>query len=185
MTQLNPISYKYHYIAAGYVKRWGAKTVVDVGGIGGLRQFLDGVSVTDVNKAQGKDGRDMPYSDNQFDACVSINTLEHVGDESEQRKFLVECSRVAERALFIFPYGEGAERVEVLKKAIGHNHASIVPLSLLVTPTEVRALTTCREHLLSLALAPTQLPRDKYLEMLLRHRDDFAVDKTYTVLMTV
>jgi len=183
--KLNPISYKYHFIAAGYVKGWGAKTVVDVGGIGGLRQFLDGASVTDVNRSQGMDGRDMPYSDGQFDACVSINTLEHVGGGAEQTKFLKECMRVAKRGVMIFPFGPAAERVEAIKKAAGHNHACQVPLSIGPWPKERRVLTTCREHLLSLALAPTQLPRNAYLKMMVEHVEKFDMDEPYTMLITV
>ena len=182
--QLNPISYKYHFIASQYVRKWGAKTVVDVGGIGGLQQFVD-AEVIDANREHGVDGRKLPYADKLFDACVTINTLEHVGGSADQKKFLEECIRVSKSLVAIFPFGPDAVRVEKVKAAIGHSHGCQVPQDVPVEVTERRVLTTCREHLLSLALAPTQLPRNKYLEMLVAHEGNYEMNAQYTVLVSV
>lgn len=41
------------------------------------------------------DGRDMPFDDDEFDLVLANAVIEHVGDETDQRRFVAEHVRVA------------------------------------------------------------------------------------------
>jgi Methyltransferase domain len=49
------------------------------------------------------DGRDLPFADGEFDIAFSNAVIEHVGDESDQRAFASELSRVASRVFVTTP----------------------------------------------------------------------------------
>ncbi|MDR2439052.1 MAG: methyltransferase domain-containing protein [Planctomycetaceae bacterium] len=46
-------------------------------------------------------GCEMPFADNQFDLVVSFAVIEHIGSLENQKKFLAECVRVAQKYVFI------------------------------------------------------------------------------------
>jgi Methyltransferase domain len=94
-------------------------TILDIGGIGRLKWFLD-AKVTDANKESGTDGCFLPYDDNMFQFCVSINTLEHVFDKEQ---FICEALRVSRSGVILcFPFEGTMNCVEDLKNSIGHHH---------------------------------------------------------------
>lgn len=47
------------------------------------------------------DGRELPFSDGEFDVVHSSAVLEHVGGPANQARFIGECARVARRAFFL------------------------------------------------------------------------------------
>lgn len=57
-----------------------------------------------INAVQTKPGEKLPFKKNQFDIVTSWATLEHVGDEEDQRFFLSELSRVGKRIFLTTPY---------------------------------------------------------------------------------
>ncbi len=118
---LFPDAFMCHYAVANIIHTCypTAKSIIDMGGIARLRMFTN-IPVTDANKRRGVDGRNLPFKDNSFDVCVSINTLEHV-DKKEQ--FISEAKRVSRLGIiFCFPFDGKMTEIEKLKKEIGHNH---------------------------------------------------------------
>ena len=150
------ISKWIHWRVGQKLKEYKLQTVVDIGGIGRLKNFVP-FRVTDANIRSGINATNMPFENSLFDASVSINTIEHVKDK---KKFLSEAVRVS-RVVSIhwFPYGAAAQRTEKLKKKLGHNHPCSLPeyqdlvpfLNLRVVNSKFNEVVNCRDHLLMLA----------------------------------
>ena len=49
------------------------------------------------------DGRQLPFAERSFDICFSNAVIEHAGTEAQQRAFVHEACRVAERVFFSTP----------------------------------------------------------------------------------
>jgi hypothetical protein len=49
------------------------------------------------------DGRELPFADGEFDVAFSNAVVEHVGGEDDQRRFVHELCRVAERVFVTTP----------------------------------------------------------------------------------
>ena len=47
------------------------------------------------------DGRQLPFPDNSYDLVFSSAVIEHVGNESNQRRFIEECCRVSKKHVFL------------------------------------------------------------------------------------
>ena len=119
INELFPDTYMCHKLMAS--KLTGYKSVLDIGGIGRLKDFTEDIEITDANIKYGIDGCALPYSDKAFDVAVSINTLEHVRP-SRRIRFLSESMRVSGCAWHIFPIKGIMRKVEELKKLMGHSH---------------------------------------------------------------
>jgi len=154
-----PIISEYtHAFIAKELTKHKVKKVVDIGGRG---RFKDrGFNVTDANLKDGINGTCLPFDDNFFDSSVSVATLEHVGSERKQKKFLLESVRVA-RVVSIhwFPFDKNGKLIENFKTSIGHKHKCIVPkretirncLDKLDIEYWFTPFQSCSEHLLMLA----------------------------------
>ncbi len=121
---LHPVTAVLQWKIIDILSKYDIETVLDVGGIGKLGRLSD-YNVKDANIKLGYDGQELPFEDNEFDATVSIATLEHVDD---QEKFVQECYRVAKKVtVHWFPCGMYAREVEDLKKKYNHRHPCHVP----------------------------------------------------------
>jgi len=49
------------------------------------------------------DGRDMPFANDEYDIVVANAVIEHVGDETDQRRFVAEHSRVGKSWVITTP----------------------------------------------------------------------------------
>lgn len=49
------------------------------------------------------DGRDLPFSDDEFEIVFSNAVIEHVGSREQQSRFLLECMRVGRRLFLTTP----------------------------------------------------------------------------------
>ncbi len=86
----------------------GAKHILDIGGaLGQLPLFYPDVDIVVIDCSWEDspwsciyDGTKLPFDDSQFDAVVSIDTLEHVPPEQRQA-FLREAARVSKDALLV------------------------------------------------------------------------------------
>lgn len=148
---IHPITAVVHYKLATMAFAVNAESALDMGGEGGLSQFV-GFPVVDANIKRGIDGCNLPYEANQFDVAVSVATLEHVHD---QAAFLKEAARVSRKGAFHWCcFGPRAAEVERFKHRFGdYRHPCRVPL-----PGEyddvvcdVQPFLTVAEHLLLLA----------------------------------
>lgn len=142
-----PISEYIHDKIVRILRENDVHTVIDIGGTDKLKNR--GFELTNANIKYGLDGMNLPFNDKSFDASVSINTLEHV---ENQEKFIEESIRVAKKGTFhSFPYGEIAEKTEVLKKQIGHYHPYHIPPESILRKGNHYPFCTVSEHLLTLA----------------------------------
>ncbi len=57
----------------------------------------------EIKLVQG-DARDLPFADNSFEIYFSNAVLEHVGNRTEQQRFIHEACRVARRVFISTPY---------------------------------------------------------------------------------
>jgi len=152
---MHPVTAVLHWKILSILKQYDIKTVLDVGGTGKLRS-LSQYDVSEANLRDGVDGCALPYEDDNFDAVVSIATIEHVHD---QEKFLNECERVAKIvSVHWFPFGPYAEMAEQLKKKYGHYHPCNLPDKDIMQRggCESEEFMTWGEHmLLCMTLTPT------------------------------
>jgi len=152
---MHPVTAILHWKVLSILKQYDIESVLDVGGVGKMEQ-LSSYKITNANIIYGIDGCALPYEDNQFDAVVSIATLEHVHD---QAKFLEECERVTRKAsIHWFPCGRFAEEAERLKSKYGHYHPCRLPnTNVLTEGGETRCVfMNCGEHmLLCMTLTPS------------------------------
>jgi len=118
--KLFPDTFMCHYAVANILnKHIDCHSVVDIGGNGRLSMFTD-MNVVNANITNGIDGQNLPYKDQQFDASVSINTLEHV---QHKDKFIKEALRVAKfSAILCFSFNGVMAEVDVLKRSMNHKH---------------------------------------------------------------
>lgn len=108
-----------HWGVARELARFAPRTVIDMGGTGKTRDFVD-ATVTNANILDAIDATNLHFSDNEFDASLSIATLEHVND---MEGFLSESLRVSRKgAVHWFPVGSPARDAERVKSALGHHH---------------------------------------------------------------
>lgn len=149
---IQPISEYAHFCITEKLKKYDIKTVLDIGGKGKMKNR--GFEVTNANIKYGIDGRNLPFETNSFDATVSINTWEHIGNIADQIKFIKEAIKVSKMvSLHCFPINQKAE--DFLKK-IGHNHPCIVPIPIVIDEayefeSSMETFLTVREHFLLLA----------------------------------
>lgn len=147
-----------HYKIGELVKKYAPKSLIDFGGVGRTRLFVD-CSVRDINIINGIDATNSGFLNNSYDVAVSVATLEHIKD---QYKFLTEAARIARVAtIHWFPFGVGAEKVEGIKKKLGHKHSCKLPKKEMLFDYSktmekygvVKQIPyiTCREHLFLLA----------------------------------
>ena len=77
--------------------------VLDVGGgVKGLDRFIENqVTVTNLNAGDViADGRNLPFTNNQFDIVTSIDVLEHI-PKKDRQKFIDELLRVAHKKVIL------------------------------------------------------------------------------------
>lgn len=103
-------AYERHTIISRILSKRQSKSVLDVGGHAGhLQMFSNRFEVRAVNVDGSGDvryeGKELPYTDDAFDAVVSLDVLEHI--PTRQRKvFIEEMLRVANRdVVFCTPLG--------------------------------------------------------------------------------
>jgi SAM-dependent methyltransferase len=101
--------YERHKVVITLLQGLPVQTVLDIGGRSGLLRRFATYDVTALNVDRSGDvqfgGRAVPYRDDQFDAVVSIDTLEHIPRRG-RHEFLMECLRVTKRYLVIAaPFG--------------------------------------------------------------------------------
>jgi hypothetical protein len=193
--KIHPVTAMLHHRVAEAAKEWHAETILDMGGVGKLSAFID-AEIADANLNCGVDCCDLPYGDDQFDVCVSVATLEHVGNPID---FVRESVRVASRcAIHWFPYGERADKVERFKEAqvpgsaeeLGlarrYNHPCTVlgpelieSLSEEGIECELSGFVTVAEHLLLLATLYPELNITPVYDYVERHGS-----KPYGTLLT-
>ncbi len=126
---LFPDTFMCHYKVAEILRTFtelsDTSSILDIGGIGRLKWFLKG-RITDANVIDGVDGCNLPYRSNQFDLCVSINTLEHVFDKD---KLIQEALRTSKFGVVLcFPFDGSMIPVEDMKNSIEHYHPLSGPL---------------------------------------------------------
>ena len=149
---VKPISEYVHSYITKRLTEYDIKTVLDIGGKGKMKGR--GFSVTNADIKYGIDGRKLPFKDNSFDATMSINTLEHVGNDVDHVLFLREAQRVAKIvSIHYFPINFEAE---AFLKKIGHNHPCFIPCedgikTLWVGKYLRKYMLTVRDHFLLLA----------------------------------
>jgi len=143
---IHPITAILHYRVAKEAAKWNPKSIIDIGGVGKLRSFID-CEITDANKIKGFDGTNLKFQDNSFDVAISVATLEHVDN---QQKFLDESIRVARiAAIHWFPYGDQAANVEEFKKRFStYSHPCKIPAGIC---EGLSPFISVSEHLLMLA----------------------------------
>ena len=118
---LFPDAFMCHYTVAQLIHEAfpKSKTVIDMGGVGRLKLFIER-KITDANIKKGLNGEKLPFHDNKFDVTVSINTLEHV---KNKKAFVKEAYRVSKMGcIFCFPFDGIMAKVEEYKRSIGHKH---------------------------------------------------------------
>lgn len=57
-----------------------------------------------IHFIQGSPGKKLAFKDQEFDVVTSWATLEHVGDASQQKEFLLECLRIGKNVFITVPY---------------------------------------------------------------------------------
>lgn len=144
---IHPVTAMLHYKIAHKAMGLEPKSIIDIGGVGKLRSFID-CKIADANKSKGFDGTNLKFPDNSFDIAVSVATLEHVNN---QQKFINESIRVAKiAAIHWFPYGNAAVKTEEFKKRFkSYNHPCSIPTN--VDKQHCTPFVTVSEHLLLLA----------------------------------
>lgn len=144
---IHPITGILHYTIAQLAKNHNPNSIIDIGGVGKLKSFVD-CDVIDANKKKGHDGTRLRFEDNSFDVSVSVATLEHV--ENHQR-FIDESIRVSRKSsIHWFPYGEFANKTEEFKKNFKtYNHPCKIPTNL--HESNLTPFMTVSEHLLLLS----------------------------------
>lgn len=83
--------------AVGFRPDWPNEGVIERAVMDG-RDVVMGINVTDEDVPypfMKADARDMPFESNFVDLALSNAIIEHVGDESDQRRFINEHTRVA------------------------------------------------------------------------------------------
>lgn len=164
-----PVSEYAHDKIVRILKENNVHTVIDIGGVGKLKNR--GFELTNANIRSGLDGINLPFEDRSFDASVSINTLEHV---KNQEKFIEESIRVAKKGTFhFFLYGEIAEKVEVLKKQLGHHHPWSIPPESILRKGNHYPFCTVSEHLLMLATLYPKLNVRQLYDFIEEYGKDF------------
>src|SRR6516225_10015304 len=87
------------YSSSNYLEAWypekGRITAVGIDDASFLEKLYPGVSFIRAN------GLNLPFEDKSFDVVHSSAVLEHVGKFENQTKLIVECARVARRAVFL------------------------------------------------------------------------------------
>lgn len=175
---IEPISEYLHYTIAKRLKELNIRIVLDMGGTSKMKNR--GFSLKNANIKYGIDGRNLPYADNSFDATISIATLEHTGNYSDQVQFLNEAIRVSKKiSIHWFPYDEEGKQIEAFKTKIGHKHPCIVPdrkilqylNSLTLNYYKISPFIRADEHLLMLATMYPKLNKPELYEFVLEHRD--------------
>jgi len=144
---IHPITAILHHEIAFQAAGRNPKSIIDIGGVGKLKSFID-CKITDANKKKGYDGTNLKFPNNSFDLAVSVATLEHVDN---QQKFIDESIRVAKiAAIHWFPYGQPAVEVENFKKRFStYSHPCKIPTNI---DRQYRTpFISVSEHLLLLA----------------------------------
>lgn len=73
---------------------------------------FEGVTSSNMKPVTGS-ATELPFAENAFDLCVSVDTLEHIPTEAARVKALLEMLRVASSAVIVgYPCGEGAYRAD-------------------------------------------------------------------------
>jgi hypothetical protein len=127
---MHPITARVHHEVARVARSYEPIDIIDMGGTGKLRTFLD-AKIVDANIRKGIDCTKLPYGNESFDVAVSIATLEHVDN---QPLFLAESLRVSRKgSIHWFPFGEQAAQTENFKAHISkrskssYSHPCVVP----------------------------------------------------------
>jgi len=178
---VKPISQIFHSYITKKLKEYNISSVLDIGGKG--KMYDRGFRVMNADIRYGIDGRKLPFDDNQYDATISIATLEHVGDIEDQVKFIQEAKRVAKyKSIHWFPVNCDAEK---FLKEIGHNHPCIVPnpdviMKRLDLHGELIVFSTVKEHFLLLATMYPKLNIPKLYDYILINGH-----KTFSVILDI
>jgi len=173
------ISDYIHYVIASKIKE--NSTILDMGGKGRMKTWHS--NVTNANIRSGIDGTNLPYEDNYFDVTVSIATLEHVGDNEKQCKFIQEAIRVCrKKSIHWFPINQDFEN---FMKKLGHDHECIVPnLFPFLSTTEhdsfLTNLITVSEQAFCLSTYNPKLNCEKLLKYINQNQD-----KYYGILLEI
>ncbi len=174
-----PISEYAHSYITKRLHDYDIKTVLDMGGTGKMK--WRGFDVTNANARYKIDGRNLPFKDNSFDATISINTLEHVGNHIDHVQFLREAQRVAKIvSIHYFPINFEAE---AFLKKIGHHHPCFLPCedgikTLWVGNYHRKYILTVREHFLLLATMYPKLNISELYQYIFKHGNE-----TFSILV--
>ena len=149
---VNGYSEYNHFYIYSRLKQFNVKTVLDMGGRG--RSKNRGFDVIDANIKQGIDATKLPFDDNNFDATISIATIEHVGDHQKHKLFIQEAVRVSR--IISIHWIPIHSNVEKFLKNLGHKHTCVIPdCDLIVKELNIDSnmipFTTIKEHLIFLA----------------------------------
>jgi hypothetical protein len=118
-----------HYSVADLLTKIKPMSVIDMGGTGRINNFLD-CTVVNANSdihanSVAINCLKLPYRNDNFDAAISIDTLEHVEDH---HVFLLESYRVSRRMIVhVFPFGEPAFQLDKFKEKYGVAHPCRMP----------------------------------------------------------
>jgi ubiquinone/menaquinone biosynthesis C-methylase UbiE len=142
------------YEASNYVEAWypykSKITAVGLDDATFLEQRYPGMTYVRA------DGRDLPFPADSFDVVHSSAVLEHVGNFSDQRKFIHELVRVARRAVFM----------TTPNRWFPIEFHTVLPLvHWLPKPTFRRILTGTRYHFYSLEQNLNLLDRGELLQL--------------------
>jgi len=157
-----------HFYVFNRLRELNVKKVLDMGGKG--RSHNRGCSVIDANIKNGIDGSNLPFNDDEFDAAISIATLEHVGNHEKQKKFIREAIRVSK--IISIHWIPVHSPVESFLKKLGHRHPCIIPNCNLILEEinitgKIIPFTTIKEHLIFLSVVYPRLNVSKLHQYIL------------------
>ncbi len=176
-----PISEILHSYITNQLKEYNIITLLDMGGKGKMKNR--GFNVTNADIKYGIDARNLPFKDNEFDATISIATLEHVGNIEDQITFIQEAKRVCKyKSFHWFPVNKEAE--EFLKE-IGHNHPCIVPnpdviIKRLDLKSKLIPFSSVKGHFLLLATMYPKLNISKLYDYIFLHGNE-----TFSIILEI
>jgi len=179
MIDLAPIKSLTHNKIANMLKERNTSSVLDMGGVGRLKKFID-IDIADANIIDGQDCTKLDMPDNSFDATISVATLEHIKPE-KQKLFIDEALRIAKKtSIHWFPVGPLAEKTDALKLKHGHKHNSHIPsvkfiedLKTKHDKSDIEPFMTIQEHLLLLASIRSGLSTKEIYDFALKHKNKY------------